>query len=59
MILYMDSSAIVKQYVAETGSAEIDAAVEKADVVGTASISRAEVVAALRKGVRMGVLARD
>jgi predicted nucleic acid-binding protein len=58
MILYMDSSAIVKQYAVETGSAEVHEAVEKAEVVGTASISRAEVVAALRKAVRLGVLAK-
>jgi predicted nucleic acid-binding protein len=56
MILYLDSSAIVKKHVAESGSAEGHEAVEKAEAVGTASISRAEVVAALRKAVRMEVL---
>lgn len=58
MILYMDSSAIVKTYVAETSSAEVHAAVEGAEIVGTSSISRAEVVAALRKAVRMDVLTK-
>ena len=57
MILYLDSSGIVKKYVDENGSSEIHDAVARADAVGTASISRAEVVAALRKAVRMGVLA--
>jgi predicted nucleic acid-binding protein len=56
MILYLDSSAIVKQYVAETGSLEMHKVVAEAEAVGTASISRAEVVAALRKSVRMEIL---
>src|SRR5688500_5947662 len=59
MILYLDSSAIVKKYVAERGSAETHAAVEKAEAVGTASISRAEVDAALRKAGRRDVLAKS
>ena len=58
MILYLGSSAIVKQIVSEAGSAELLEAVQTADAVGTASISRAEVVAALRKAVRMQILAK-
>jgi predicted nucleic acid-binding protein len=56
MILYLDSSAIVKRYVDETGSALIRDAVEHAEVVGTTVISRAEVIAALRKAVRADVI---
>src|SRR5688572_9755261 len=56
MILYLDSSAIVKKYVAEPGSAQIQQAVDQAEAAGTAVISRAEVVAALRKAVRMEVI---
>jgi len=59
MILYLDSSAIVKKYLAENGSAEIHEAVGKAEAVGTATISRTEVVAALRKAVRMQVLEKS
>src|SRR5215207_1226571 len=58
MILYLDSSAIVKKYVAENGSDDVHRAVKTAEVVGTVSISRAEFVAALRKAVRMDVLAK-
>src|SRR6266850_2243404 len=56
MILYLDSSAIVKHYVAELGSAEIQSAAEESEVNGTAVVSRAEVTAALGKAVRTGIL---
>jgi uncharacterized protein len=56
VILYLDSSAIVKQYVIETGSAEVREAVARSDISGTSVISRAEVVATFRKTVRTGVL---
>ena len=56
MILYLDASALVKRYVAERGSAETNTAIQRAEVAGTALISRAEVVAALAKAVRLGVL---
>ena len=52
MILYLDSSAIVKQYVAESGSVEVEAAIEGAQAAGTSVLSRAEVTAALKKGRR-------
>ena len=58
MILYLDSSAIVKKYVVESGSAEVHEAVKEAEAVGTASISRAEVVAALGKAIRMEILTK-
>jgi predicted nucleic acid-binding protein len=57
MILYLDSSAIVKKYVEETGSVLIRDAVEQAEIVGTAVISRVEVIAALRKAIRSDVIA--
>lgn len=59
MILYLDSSAIVKQYVAETGSDEIRKAVAQSDIIGTSVISRAEVVATFQKTVRVGVLREE
>ncbi len=55
-MLYLDSSALVKRYVAEAGTAEVGQAIARADVVGTAVLSRAEVSAALAKAVRMNVL---
>ena len=56
MILYLDSSAIVKQYVFETGSAEVRLAVGESEINGTCVISHAEVIATLRKTVRVGIL---
>ncbi len=57
MILYLDASALVKRYVAEAGSDEVNQTISQADIVGTAIISRAEVAAALAKSIRVGLLA--
>jgi predicted nucleic acid-binding protein len=59
MIVYLDASALVKRYVAETGSAEVLELIGKAEAVGTVVISRAEVAAALAKASRIQVLLRD
>jgi predicted nucleic acid-binding protein len=53
MIVYLDSSALVKRYIVEASSAEVERLVSAAEQVGTAIISRAEVSAALAKAVRM------
>ncbi len=52
MIVYLDSSALVKRYIVEASSAEVEQLVGAAEQVGTAIISRAEVSAALSKAVR-------
>lgn len=60
MILYLDASALVKRYVSEAGSAEVNALImQTGAAAGTASISRAEVAAAIAKGVRMKALSKD
>lgn len=59
MILYLDASALVKRYVTEPGSIEVAETIAKAEMTGTVIISRAEVVAALAKAVRVGVLSSD
>lgn len=59
MIVYLDASALVKHYVAEVGSPEVDQLLARAKVIGTAAISRAEVSAALAKALRMGTLTYD
>ncbi len=56
MILYLDASALVKRYVREFGSSVVSEAIDRAAMVGTAIISRAETAAALAKAVRLGVL---
>jgi len=59
MICYLDSSALVKLFVDEPGTAEVSRAVKEAELVGTVAISRAEVIAALAKAVRVGALSMD
>ena len=59
MILYLDSSALVKRYISEVGSDAVADAIAQAEIVGTSLISRAETVAALAKAARLGVLKLD
>ena len=59
MILYLDASALVKRYVADPGSAEVEALIARAQAVGTGVISRAEVAAALAKAARAGIVTRE
>jgi uncharacterized protein len=58
-MVYLDASALVKRYVAEEGSAEVNALIAGAPVVATALISRVEVAAAIARGARMGLLESD
>jgi len=59
MIVYADASALVKRYVAETGSSDVVELTADASLVATALVSRAEVSAALARAVRSSVLDRD
>jgi len=59
MNCYLDSSALVKRYLLEKGSSEVLRLTAEAERVGTAAISRAEVVAALAKAARIGTLANE
>lgn len=59
MIAYLDASALVKRYVFEAGSTQVNHLLAQVDVVGTAAISRAEVAAALAKAACMGVVDRS
>lgn len=59
MILYLDTSALVKQLVTEFGSSAVNRFVATAHIIGTSIITRAEVAAALAKAVRIGGLRQD
>ena len=59
MIVYLDASALVKRYVAEAGSAQVEALIAGARALGTSVVSRAEVAAALAKAVRAGLATRE
>ena len=49
MILYLDTSALVKLYVQERGSAQVRAQVNKADVIATSVVAYAEARAAFAR----------
>lgn len=56
MNLYLDASALVKRYFAETGSEQVTVLIAKAESIGMAIISRAEVAATFAKLVRLRML---
>ena len=58
MIVYLDSSALAKRYLAESGSVEIGRLIRQATLVGASLLARAEVPAALAKAARMNWLER-
>ena len=58
MILYADASLLVKHYLTEAGSAQVDQLLTPPTTTGTALITRAEVAAALAKAARLGALTR-
>lgn len=55
-MVYLDTSALVKRYVSEPGSGDVDAAIAGGAVVATATIARAEGAAAFAKAARIGSL---
>lgn len=59
MILYLDSSAVVKNYVSEPGSKEVGRALSRAELIGTHLICRVEVAAAFGRAVRMKQLKHE
>jgi predicted nucleic acid-binding protein len=59
MIVYLDASALVKRYVAESGSAEVALLIGAADAIGTTVVTRTEVAAALAKAGRVGLVTRE
>ena len=58
MNLYLDASALVKRYIAETGSEQITTLIAKSELVGMAIISRAEIAATFAKVARMRLIER-
>ena len=56
MIVYADTSALVKLFVREEGAGETREMLSGVQVIGTGVLTRAELVAALARGVRRGYL---
>lgn len=53
MIVYWDTSALIKQYIQEIGTADVAALVQQATASATAQICYVEIAATLAKLVRM------
>jgi predicted nucleic acid-binding protein len=53
MILYLDTSALVKRYLVEDGTQAVKQWIDQAQMVSTSLIARAEMGAAITKAVRM------
>ena len=59
MILYFDSSALVKRYVEEQGSSDVLDWMDDSDLNGTVLVTHAEVAAAITRAVRMQYVSQD
>jgi predicted nucleic acid-binding protein len=59
MIVYADTSALVKLFVAEEGSGETRDMLRQAQAMGTGLLTRAELGAALARGARRGLLLEE
>ena len=53
MILYLDTSALVKRFVVEKGSTDVNKLISTADLVGSSLITQVEMAAVLGKAVRL------
>lgn len=59
MNLYLDASALVKRYIAENSSKEVNAWIGEANLVVTSLITRVEVAAAITRARRMKIINAD
>ena len=59
MILYLDASALVKRYIHERGSEQVNAWIGAAEMVVTGLITRVEVSAAIARASRMRLISAD
>ena len=59
MILYLDTSSLLKLYVEESGTADVQARAETAEVVATSVIAYPEGISAVARRHREGALSRS
>ncbi len=59
MILYVDTSALIKLYAVEEGRETVERAVEEAEFVATSVVAYAEARSALARKAREGVFSTD
>ena len=53
MIAYLDSSALVKRYIQETGTDNVVALIDDAEAVGSVMLTQVEIASALGKAARL------
>jgi len=58
MILYLDTSALVKRYVQESHSQEVVELIDRADAVGASVLAQVEMAATLAKAARQNWIER-
>lgn len=59
MILYLDTSALVKRYVREAGSDEVAGLIDQAEAVGSVVLTHVEMAAALARAARLGLIEQE
>jgi len=59
LILYFDSSALVKRYVEEQGTSDVLGWMDTSDLNGTVLVTRSEVVAAITRAKRMRYVSQE
>jgi uncharacterized protein len=59
VILYLDASALVKRYIQEKASQDVNDWIETADMVVTGLVTRVEVAAAIARAGRMKLITSD
>lgn len=59
MILYLDASALVKRYIAERGSVQVNSWIGGAELVVTSILSRIEVAAAIARARQLNMFVPD
>jgi predicted nucleic acid-binding protein len=59
MILYLDTSALVKRYLVEEGSTDVARWISQSRPISTSLITRAEMGAAITKAIRMNLINPD
>src|SRR3990172_1259392 len=58
MLLYLDTSALVKRYVQESHSQEVVELIDRADAVGVSVLAQVEMAATLAKAARQNWIER-
>lgn len=60
MIFYFDTSALVKRYIGETGSEEVNKLLSDGSILrGSVAITQVEMAAAMQKSIRIGYASAD